>query len=136
MESKVWSGKKSGKKKNRIIKTIRQLLFGCRFLFLIMRCSVHKPDSAGYHHDGKKILPFQFFVKQQGSENNAQHRNQCEKEAHTCKYDFSTQIRGRNRKLFVADFDKRVCQRPSKCTDDVFNYRIICEQNMMNTEGS
>ena len=44
-----------------------------------MRCPVHKPDSAGYHHDGKEILPFQFFVKQQGSENNAQNRNPAKK---------------------------------------------------------
>ena len=53
------------------------LLFGFRFQLSIPRCPVHKPDSAGYHQDGKKILPFQFFVKQQGGENNAQHRNQC-----------------------------------------------------------
>lgn len=55
------------------------LLFGYRFLLSIMRCPVHKPDSAGYHHDGKKILPLQFFVKQQGSENNAQNRNPAKK---------------------------------------------------------
>ena len=39
-----------------------------------------------------------------------QYEESCEKEAYTCKYDFSTRIRGRNRKLFIADFDKRVCQ--------------------------